>query len=219
MSVYLISQIRLLPVCITAIAGLCMSSVTNANEPNSIQSQRITNQETDRFSYEQTNSIASARSKKPKIFVVEQSLPDFLRHAARRNGYEITITPRVRGTLKKMSLPLNMEEMLKKIAPQFDLKWHFQQKQLYVSVGSENTTRMIFLGNTDMEDLKKAIQGAGFKSQAYNLTFVEDSNSVIVNGPISYIASVELIAEALIKNKANKREKLKIIRFGNINKN
>lgn len=171
------------------------------------------------LSFEQTQSITAPQTKKPKIYVVEQSLPDFLRQAARRNGYEITMTPRVRGTLKKMTLPLNIEEMLEKIAPQFDLKWHFQQKQIYVSLGSENTTRLIFLGETDMEDLEQAIKGAGLNAEAYDLTYVEDSNSVIVNAPVSYIASVELIAEALGKNKINKRDKLKIIRFGNVSKN
>jgi len=137
---------------------------------------------------------------------------------ANANG-EITMTPRVRGTLKKMTLPLNIEEMLEKIAPQFDLKWHFQQKKIYVSIGSETTTRLIFLGETEMEDLEQAIKGAGLKTQAYDLTYVEDSNSVIVNAPVSYIASVELIAEALGKNKTIKRDKLKIIRFGNVSKN
>lgn len=170
-------------------------------------------------SLQQTQSITAPQTKQPKIYVVEQSLPDFLRQAARRNGFEITMTPRVRGTLKKISLPLNIEEMLEKIAPQFDLKWHFQQKQLYVSLGSESTTRLIFLGETDMKNLEQAIEGAGLKTQAYDLTYVEDSNSVIVNAPVSYIASVELIAEALGKNKSNKRDKLKIIRFGNVSKN
>lgn len=165
------------------------------------------------------NANTTQPTKTPKIFVVEQSLPDFLRQAARRNGYEITLTPRIRGTLKKMSLPLDMNEMLKKIAPQFDLKWHFQENQLYVSTGSENATRMIFLGETDIDDLKKAIAGSGLEAQAYNLNFVEDSNSVIINGPVSYIASVELIAEALAKNKSIKKDKLKIIRFGNVSKN
>ncbi len=193
----------------TIIAGSV--SIANANDINSLQAQNLASQT--------TNSFASIPTTKPKIYVVEQSLPDFLRQAARRNGYEITMTPRVRGTLKKMSLPLDMDEMLKKIAPQFDLKWHFQQKQLYVSIGSENSTRMIFLGETDMDDLKKALAGAGLESKAYDVNYVEDSNSVIINGPVSYIASVELVAEALAKNKSIKKDKLKIIRFGNVSKN
>lgn len=155
----------------------------------------------------------------PTIHIIEQSLPDVLRQAARKNGYQITMTSRVRGTLRKITLPLNMEEMLTKIAPQFDLKWHFQQNQVYVSVGSENSTRMIFLGETKMKDLETALGGAGLKTQSYNLTHVEDTNSVIVNGPVSYIASVELLAESLSKNKAIQRDKLKIIRFGNVSKN
>lgn len=154
----------------------------------------------------------------PKIHVVEQALPEFLRQAARRNGYQVTMTSRVRGTLKKISLPLDLDELLQKIAPQFDLKWHFQENQLYISVGSENSTRLIFLGSTKMLDLEKALTGAGLKSKNYNLTYVEDSNSVIVNGPVSYIASVELLAESLSKNKQIQKDKLKIIRFGNVSK-
>jgi len=163
--------------------------------------------------------IATTPVREPAIHVVEQSLPDILRQAARRNGYQITMTPRVRGTVRKMTLPLDIEKMLVKIAPQFDLKWHFQQNQVYVSVGSENTTRMIFLGKTKMEELENALDGAGLKTQTNNLTYVEDSNSVIVNGPASYIASVELLAESLNKNKEIKKDKLKIIRFGNVSKN
>lgn len=164
-------------------------------------------------------TVVASVSKVKTIRVIEQSLPEVLRQAARRNGYQVTMTSRVRGTLKKITLPLNIEEMLTQIAPQFDLKWHFQEKQLYISVGSENTNRMIFLGKTDMQDLEKALDGAGLRSKNYNLTYVEDSNSVIVNGPVSYIASVELLAESLSKNKAIKRDKLKIIRYGNVSKN
>lgn len=154
----------------------------------------------------------------PMVHVVEQALPEFLRQAARRNGYQVTMTPRVRGTLKKISLPLDLDELLEKIAPQFDLKWHFQENQLYVSVGSENTTRLVFLGNTKMLELEKALTGAGLKSENYNLTYVEDSNSVIINGPVSYIASVELLTESLSKNKQIQKDKLKIIRYGNVSK-
>jgi type II secretory pathway component GspD/PulD (secretin) len=154
-----------------------------------------------------------------KIYVVEQSLPDFLRQAARRNGYEITMSSRVRGNLKNKSLPTDIKGILTQLAPQFDLKWHFQQKQVYVSVGSENTTRMIFLGKTKMSDLESALEGAGLSSPSYQLNYVEDSNSVIINGPASYIASVELLAESLGKNKKAKRDSLKVIRFGTVKNN
>lgn len=154
----------------------------------------------------------------PVVYIVEQSLPDFLRQAARRNGYQIKLSPRVRGTLKRMSLPLDIKKILEQIAPQFDLKWHFQQQQVYVSVGSESTTRLIYLGNMSMQDLEKSLDGAGLSSSAYDLSFVEESNSVIVNGPVSYIASVELIAESFNKNKKERKDRIKMIRFGNVSK-
>ncbi len=189
--------------------GLCLGTPVNAASTQTVSSTQT-----------QTNNTAQAQKPSArKIFVVEQSLPDFLRQAARRNGLEITMTPRVRGNLKNISLPLNMEGILKQISSQFDLKWHFQKKQVYISIGSENTTRMIFLGKTKMKDLESALEGAGLSSPSYDLNFVEDSNSVIINGPASYIASVELLAESLGKNKKTKRDNLKIIRFGTVNNN
>lgn len=155
----------------------------------------------------------------PMVYIVEQSLPEFLRQAARRSGYQITISSRVRGTLKKMSMPLDLDKILEKIAPQFDLKWHFQQQQVYVSVGSESKTRLIFLGDMNMEDLQKSLEGAGLSANAYDLSYVEESNSVIVNGPTSYIASVELIAESFNKNEKAKNGRIKVIRYGNVRKN
>lgn len=153
------------------------------------------------------------------IHVIEQPLPEVLRQAARRTGYQITMTSRVRGTLQKVTLPLDMEKLLQQIAPQFDLKWHFQENQLYVSVASENTTRMIFLGKTKMEDLESALEAAQFKAEGGNLTHVKETNSVIINGPVSYVAGVELLAESLTKNNKAKRDTMKIIRFGNVSNN
>ena len=223
MSISFFKNIKLLSICTLTIVSFSNITLAKSNETSSTQSLKLamTNSEIEdnNTPFKLAQTTANQSSAEPKVYIVEQSLPDFLRQAARRNGYQVTITSRVRGTLKKMSLPLDMEQILEKIASQFDLKWHFQQKQLYISVGSENTTRMIFLGETKMESLDQALEGAGLKSDAYEFTFVEDSNSVIVNGPASYIASVELITEALIKNQKIKKDKLKIIRFGNTSKN
>ncbi|MEO0327117.1 MAG: hypothetical protein AAF217_00825 [Pseudomonadota bacterium] len=150
------------------------------------------------------------------VHVIDQDLPEFLREAARRNGYEITITKRVRGKLKQKTLPLDLGQIMPRIAPQFDLKWHFQQKQLFVSVGSENTSRLIYLGAMDMETLDVAMLNAGMNSKAFDLSYVEDSNSLIVNGPVSYIAGIELLAESYNKNHENRKSKVKVIRFGHV---
>lgn len=152
----------------------------------------------------------------PTVYVVSQPLPAFLRQAARRNGYQITLSKRVRGVLKKRTLPMDIRKILPEIAEQFDLKWHFQQKQLFVSIGAENTTRLIYLGQMKMDQLREAMRQADIESDAYDLSYVAESNSVLVNGSVSYIASLELIAESYNKNLANQKSNVKVIRYGNV---
>lgn len=151
---------------------------------------------------------------KPKVFVLEQSLSSFLRQAARRSGYQIALSKRVKGVLKKVELPTDIREIMPEIAEQFDLKWHYQQKQLFVSVSSENANRVIFLGSMRYDDLQRAIEQAGIESSSYELSHVEESNSVIVNGSVSYISNIELIIDSYQKNKKNKKSGVKVIRFG-----
>lgn len=73
----------------------------------------------------------------PKVYVVEQGLPEFLRQVARQNGYEITLSNRVRGTLRRVEMPLDIKEILRRLAGEFDLRWRFHDKRIFVSVGSE----------------------------------------------------------------------------------
>ena len=154
----------------------------------------------------------------PVVYIIEQQLPEVLRQAARRNGYEIKLTKRVRGVLKKTQLPIDINAMMEKIAPQFDLKWHYQNRQLFVSLGSESASRLIYLGKMDMEQLESAMKDAGIKGDKYELSYVEESNSVLVNGPVSYIANIELLAESYNKNIDSGNKRIKVIRYGNVDK-
>jgi type II secretory pathway component GspD/PulD (secretin) len=151
-----------------------------------------------------------------RVHVIEQSLPSFLRQIARRNGYQIELSKRVRGLLQNKRYPMDLRKVMPLLAEQFDLKWHFQEKQIYVSVGAENTSRLIYLGQMKPDGLKTAIEQAGIEAKDYGFTFVEESNSVLINGSAAYIASVELIAESFNKKLKNKKSNVKIIRFGNV---
>ena len=153
-------------------------------------------------------------SSEPVVHVLEQSLPSFLRQAAHRGGYEITLSKRVRGVIQRKVLPTDIRKILPELAEQFGLKWHFQQKQLFVSVGSENTTRLIFLGKMSYEQLKEAMSQAGLRDDVYDMSFVEESNSITVNGSTSYITSIELITESFNKNRQNQESGVTLIKFG-----
>ncbi len=150
----------------------------------------------------------------PQVHVLEQSLPVFLKQAARRSGYQLSLSKRVRGTLKKAVLPSDIRKIMPQIAEQFDLKWHFQKKQLFVSVGSEVANRVVYLGSMKFRDLEKAAEQAGIESNSYTMSFVEESNSVIINGSVPYIANIELIIDSFKKNLSEKKVDVKVIRYG-----
>lgn len=173
----------------------------------------LSTETTNRMSF---SAVDNAPAAVPTVYVISQPLPAFLRQAARRNGYQITLSKRVRGVLKKRTLPMDIRKILPEIGEQFDLKWHFQQKQLFVSIGAENTTRLIYLGQMKMDQLREAMQQADIESDAYDLSYVSESNSVLVNGSVSYIASLELIAESYNKNLANRKSNVKVIRYGTV---
>ena len=164
------------------------------------------------------NDVNDNAVQERSVYVVNQSLPTFLRQAARRSDYEIKISKRVRGVLKKRRLPIDIKKILPEIAEQFDLKWHFQNKQLFVSIGSENTTRLIYLGQMKYPKLQESMEQAGIEGDAYDLSYVEESNSILVNGSISYIASLELLAESYNKNLSSRRTNVRTIKFGKIGK-
>jgi len=164
------------------------------------------------LSFEAEDAVQN--SAPPQVHVLEQSLSTFLRQAARRSGYEISLSKRVRGTLKNSVLPSDIRKIMPQIAEQFDLKWHFQKKQLFVSIGSEITNRVIYLGAMKFEDLEKATKQAGIENNSYDMSFVEESNSVIVNGSVSYISNLELIIDSFKKNLGEKKVGVKVIRYG-----
>ncbi len=150
------------------------------------------------------------------VHVVDQDVAEFIREAARRDGFEVTLSRKIRGRIQRLTLPLDIMSILKSITAQFDLKWHFQQNHIFVSTGQENTTRLVYLGAMDMSELDSAMGKAGIKSETFEMSYVEESNSLLINGSVSYIAGIELLADAYNKNAVNRKSNVKIIRFGRV---
>ncbi len=130
------------------------------------------------------------------IYIIEQSLPDFLSQFASRNKLQLTISEQVQGKLKKLSLPMQMELTLSQLAKSYGIEWHMQDKNLYVSNSLENVNRLIELGNMNLSTLKQAIKKAGLNPGANKMSYLKGKNAITLIGSASYIAHVE----ALIKN-------------------
>jgi len=130
------------------------------------------------------------------IYIIKQSLPDFLSQLASRNNLDLTMSESVSGTLKKISLPLQTELVLEELSRSFGLEWHMQGKHLYVSNSLENTNRLINLGNLNLFQLKQLIAKSGLNPGANKMTYLEDKNAITLIGSSMYISRVQL----LIKN-------------------
>lgn len=127
------------------------------------------------------------------IYIIRQSLPDFLSQLASRNNLELTISKSVSGTLKKISLPLQTELVLEELSSSFGLEWHMQGKHLYVSNNLENTNRLINLGNLNLSQLKQLIFKSGLNPGANKMTYLEDKNAITLIGSSMYISRIEAL--------------------------
>lgn len=133
------------------------------------------------------------------IYIIKQTLPDFLSQLASRNNLELTMSESVTGTLNKISLPMQTELILEELSNAFGLEWHMQDKHLYVSNSLENTNRLISLGKLNLFQLKQLIANAGLNPGANKMTYVKDKNAITLIGSSMYISRVE----ALIKKHQN----------------
>ncbi len=127
------------------------------------------------------------------IYVIKQSLPDFLAQLASRNNLELTMSESVSGTLKKISLPLQTELVLEELSNSYGLEWHMQGKHLYVSNSLENTNRLISLGNLNLFQLKQLISKSGLNPGANKMTYLEDKNAITLMGSSMYISRIQAL--------------------------
>jgi len=138
------------------------------------------------------------------IYIIKQSLPDFLAQIASHNKLELTLSDKVSGTLQKISLPMKIELILPELANTYGLEWHMQGRHLYVSNNLENINRLIQLGNLDLKKLKQIIARARLNPGANKMTYIEKKNSITLTGSAMYIKRVEdlikLHREASSKN-------------------
>lgn len=139
------------------------------------------------------------RNTQSRVYVLEHALPDFLKIAARRNGYQISLSDGVDGMIRKAALPSDIRKIMRELSGQFDLKWHIQNKQLFVSAGAEGIDRIIDLGATEFRKFQSAIRKAGIDSGSGDISHQEESNTLRVNGSTAFVSKIEHLVESLAR--------------------
>lgn len=133
------------------------------------------------------------------LVVVRQDLSDLITQVARFYGFDAVLTRQVRGDVENETLPSDLNAFIARLTADRELVFYFRNRDLNVSAREENVSRVIGLGPSDPDELRAAIEAAGVDADRFPLRFIEASNSALVEGPPSFVALVEVIAESLVR--------------------
>ena len=133
------------------------------------------------------------------IVVVRQDARALIDQVAQFYGFQTVFTRQVRGEVENTTLPTDFDAFLDRLSADRDLVFYFRNRELNVSTREENVSRVIGLGQSNPTELRAAIEAAGVDADRFPLRFIEASNSVLVDGPPSFVALVEVIAESLVR--------------------
>ena len=131
------------------------------------------------------------------VIVLEQKLEDFLKLAAKHNGYALHFSGPVRGTLKNASLPMNLRKLMPRLGQRFDLAWYMNNRELYVSRASKSEARELPLDGIELGDLRKLLQSSGIDAGKYTLTVEGNSRKARLVGSPSHLDAIIAIAADL----------------------
>ncbi len=176
---------------------------TNAYASKNLETSLLNTKQSHRSKFSSQPNLDKGEMNMPVeasiIYIIKQTLPDFLSQLASRNNLDLTMSESVTGTLNKISLPMQTELILEELSSSYGLEWHMQGKHLYVSNSLENTNRLINLGKLNLFQLKQLIANSGLNPGANKMTYLADKNTITLIGSSMYISRVE----ALIKEHQN----------------
>lgn len=135
-----------------------------------------------------------------QVVIVKQKFRDLIQFAATRSNMNVDISRGVRGIAQNVVLPSKLIDLLEELSYTNDIVWYRKNRSIYVSSAKESKSRLIFLGETSLKRFKNSIKEAGIVAPNFEFEYLADAQSVSVVGPISYLASLELIAQALNKS-------------------
>ena len=133
------------------------------------------------------------------LVVVRQPLPDLITQVARFYGFDAVLSRQVRGDVENERLPSDLGAFIARLTADRDLVFYFRNRDLNVSTRDENVSRVIGLGPSDPQELRAAVEAAGVDADRFPLRYIEASNSILVEGPPSFVGLVEVIAESLVR--------------------
>ena len=133
------------------------------------------------------------------LVVVRQDVRELIDQVAGFYGFDTVLTRQVRGDVENERLPSDLGMFLDKLGDDRELVFYFRGRELNGSAREENVSRVIGLGPSDPNELRAAIEAAGVDADRFPVQYIDASNSVLVDGPPSFVGLVEVIAESLVR--------------------
>lgn len=130
------------------------------------------------------------------IYIIKQSMPDFLNQIASHNDLQLILSDKVSGMLEKVSLPMEIQLIMPELSRSYGLQWHMHGNRLFVSNTLENSNRILQLGNMSFSSLKKKIGEAKLNPGANRMDYLEQKNAITLIGSAEYIKQVDAIIRA-----------------------
>ena len=153
---------------------------------------------------------AAAAETSKQVIVIEQPLEDFLTLAGRQFGVHMKLPRKFRGTIRNEQLPAELDPLLRKLSAKFAFDWYREGNTVHISPRARSVSKMIYLGKLSFKGLRQTLNDAGVAGEGFKMAHVPSSNSLLINGPPSLIAKIELLADGYNKN----AQGFSIIRYG-----
>ncbi|MCC2113605.1 MAG: hypothetical protein KDJ16_16340 [Hyphomicrobiales bacterium] len=148
-----------------------------------------------------------------EVLIVDQDIASLIKDFAKKVGIRADISRGVRGRVRDLRLPTEPSAFLDELARRYQIDWYFEGNALHVSAISEAASRMIGLGNVDFDSVRTEVIAAGLDPDRFAMKNMEAAKAVMVSGPPSYIARVELIVESLVNGRPSGRT-VRVMKFG-----
>lgn len=130
------------------------------------------------------------------LMVQDKPLPDVLRELFASLGQPVVISDRVRGNVTgRFNAPA--EEFFNNLASVFGLMSYYDGSVLYISTGSEATSRVIPLRGVTPDRFRRTLAEMDVLDRRYELTIQDSERLVKASGPPRYVEVVEEIASKL----------------------
>ncbi len=155
-------------------------------------------------SFKPSLSIAPILASAKSVVIINQKLDSLLSDFAHREGLALKISKRMKTRVKSKTLPGEQTQFLNTLAKYYPIDWYKMGNQLFVSKKKERVTRMVSIGSLSPERIKKDIENVITNTASFSFSSIKASKSILLSGPPTYVALVELIVKNALKNSQKK---------------